>query len=180
MIVIDNNLYQSGTTIIIDQHMVYYFNTSAYNTDVGIVNLTWSFQYDGRTVALYGSNPRFTFDIPGNYTITLTLTDELGNVISDTFILTVLPIDDEDNDEDDDGDGVPDVDDAFPLDPNEWVDTDGDGIGDNTDLDDDGDNVTDILDDFPLDPYRWDKGDDDSSDDDKAGDEDDDEDSCCG
>ncbi|MDQ7083908.1 MAG: Ig-like domain-containing protein [Sulfurovum sp.] len=30
-------------------------------------------------------------------------------------------------DPDDDGDGVLDVNDAFPLDPNEWIDTDGDG-----------------------------------------------------
>jgi hypothetical protein len=32
-----------------------------------------------------------------------------------------------------DGDGVVDSEDAFPLDPNEWVDTDGDGLGDNAD-----------------------------------------------
>jgi hypothetical protein len=33
--------------------------------------------------------------------------------------------------------------DAFPLDPKEWRDTDGDGIGDNADLDDDGDGYSD-------------------------------------
>ncbi len=33
--------------------------------------------------------------------------------------------------------------DAFPFDPNEWLDTDGDGIGDNTDRDDDGDGCPD-------------------------------------
>ena len=36
-------------------------------------------------------------------------------------------------DPDDDNDGVPDDDDAFPLDPNETIDSDGDGIGDNSD-----------------------------------------------
>ena len=46
-------------------------------------------------------------------------------------------------DDDDDGDGVPDADDAFPLDPNETKDTDGDGIGDNADEDADGDGVKD-------------------------------------
>ncbi len=35
---------------------------------------------------------------------------------------------------DGDGDGVPDVDDAFPDDPDETKDTDGDGVGDNADL----------------------------------------------
>ena len=38
----------------------------------------------------------------------------------------------------------PDAVDAFPLDPNETVDTDGDGIGNNTDPDDDGDGVNDV------------------------------------
>ena len=40
---------------------------------------------------------------------------------------------DDDVDDDDDGDGVPDIDDAFPLDETESVDTDGDGTGDNRD-----------------------------------------------
>ena len=34
---------------------------------------------------------------------------------------------------DDDNDGVPDAQDAFPLDPAESVDTDGDGTGNNAD-----------------------------------------------
>ena len=37
---------------------------------------------------------------------------------------------------DSDGDGVPDAEDAFPLNPTEWADTDGDGIGNNADADD--------------------------------------------
>jgi photosystem II stability/assembly factor-like uncharacterized protein len=57
---------------------------------------------------------------------------------------------------DSDGDGVPDAEDAFPNDPTETVDTDGDGIGNNADPDDDGDGISDVdeirfgLD--PLDP----------------------------
>ena len=43
---------------------------------------------------------------------------------------------DDDNDVDDDRD-------AFPLDPNESLDTDIDGIGNNADPDDDNDNVED-------------------------------------
>lgn len=42
-----------------------------------------------------------------------------------------------------DGDGVPDVRDAFPVDPNETTDRDGDGVGDNADA-------------FPMDPARSD------------------------
>jgi len=42
-----------------------------------------------------------------------------------------------------DGDGFIDANDAFPDDSSEWIDTDGNGIGDNTDLDDDGDGMPD-------------------------------------
>jgi len=52
-------------------------------------------------------------------------------------------------DPDDDNDGVPDSEDAFPLDPSESVDTDGDGIGDNADPDDDNDGLDDALDNCP-------------------------------
>jgi len=86
-----------------------------------------------------------------------------------------------DLDADDDNDGVPDAQDAFPLEPYEWADKDGDWIGDNLDADDDGDGTADDenhngtpdheeldLDDdgvdragvvpwdaFPLDPKEW-------------------------
>ena len=52
---------------------------------------------------------------------------------------------------DDDNDGVPNADDAFPQDPDESVDTDGDGIGNNADTDDDNDGVPDTDDACPLD-----------------------------
>jgi len=49
--------------------------------------------------------------------------------------------------------------DAFPRDPKEWRDTDGDGIGDNADPDDDGDGFTDDEErragTDPLDPVRF-------------------------
>ena len=52
---------------------------------------------------------------------------------------------------DSDGDGVNDVEDAFPYDATETLDTDSDGIGNNADTDDDGDGVADEGDVFPLD-----------------------------
>jgi len=84
-------------------------------------------------------------------------------------------------DPDDDQDGVPDMEDAFPLDPEEWKDVDGDWIGDNLDADVDGDGIGDDRngngipdfeeldfdgdgadrsksvpwDAFPLDPTEW-------------------------
>lgn len=53
-----------------------------------------------------------------------------------------------------DGDGVPNSQDAFPNDPNESVDTDHDGIGNNADTDDDNDGWLDAQDDYPLDATR--------------------------
>lgn len=54
--------------------------------------------------------------------------------------------------QDADNDGVPDVLDAFPKAGSEYLDTDGDGIGNNEDDDDDGDGVRDADDGAPLDP----------------------------
>ena len=53
-------------------------------------------------------------------------------------------------DPDDDNDGVPDTEDAFPLDASENKDTDGDGTGDNADPDDDNDGIADSLDNAPF------------------------------
>ena len=53
-----------------------------------------------------------------------------------------------------DSDGVPDARDAFPSNPAEYLDTDGDGIGNHADSDSDGDGVADIEDGAPFDRYE--------------------------
>ena len=53
-----------------------------------------------------------------------------------------------------DGDGVPDVRDAFPGDPREFMDTDGDGAGNARDRDADGDGTPDAWDDVPFDRFE--------------------------
>lgn len=50
-----------------------------------------------------------------------------------------------------DGDGFVNASDAFPSDIGEWLDTDGDSIGDNADIDDDNDGVNDIVDNCAID-----------------------------
>ena len=55
------------------------------------------------------------------------------------------------NSSDTDSDGISDAKDAFPNDPSETLDTDGDGTGDNADTDDDNDGIADNKDAFPLD-----------------------------
>jgi len=56
---------------------------------------------------------------------------------------------------DSDGDHVQDGADAFPNNPFECLDTDGDGIGNNADLDDDNDTFLDLIDAFPFDVNEW-------------------------
>ncbi|MBT3725412.1 MAG: hypothetical protein HOM14_06745 [Gammaproteobacteria bacterium] len=58
---------------------------------------------------------------------------------------------------DTDGDGISDSEDIFPLDVNETLDTDNDGVGNNADSDDDNDTFLDINDFYPLDSSRWKK-----------------------
>jgi len=61
-----------------------------------------------------------------------------------------------------DGDAAGDACDAFPADPNETIDTDEDGIGNNADPDDDGDSLSDAAESGvgtdPLDPDSDDDG----------------------
>ena len=115
----------------------------------GIVNYTW-FLGD---VTLYGMNVSHTFTTLGSFTKTiyasLSVHDIHGNSDSDSFMLRIdppLP----DNDYDDDG-HINEAD-AFPYDSTEYLDSDGDGIGNNADPDDDNDNVPDINDPEPLNP----------------------------
>ena len=54
-----------------------------------------------------------------------------------------------------DGDGFVDAADAFPNDPGDWADLDGDGIGDNADPDADGDGRANADDAFPHDADEW-------------------------
>ena len=53
------------------------------------VNYTWTFVYDGQERTLYGEAPSWTFDIAGEYTVTLTVTDDLGATDTDTVTVTV-------------------------------------------------------------------------------------------
>jgi len=133
------------------------FDASASTDNLEIANYTWYFVYDSKATYLYDAIDGFIFDIEGNYTVELTVRDEAGLSHTDTIWVNITLDTDGDEipdhlDDDDDDDGHLDVDDAFPLDPNEHLDTDDDGTGDNADDDDDGDGILDVDDAFPLDP----------------------------
>ena len=70
-------------------------------------------------------------------TVNLTVTDDLNSCVTASGSSPAVS--------DSDGDGVEDSIDAFPNDPTEWVDTDLDGIGNNSDTDDDDDGFLDTI-----------------------------------
>jgi hypothetical protein len=76
-----------------------------------------------------------------------------SRMAEDTFDIEIAVFDSAgDLDSDNDADGVPNALDALPDNADEWLDSDGDNIGNNADPDDDNDNVADIDDKDPLDP----------------------------
>lgn len=70
----------------------FFFDGSGSSDDVGIVNFTWSFEYDGRQIKLYGVEPEFVFDVPGVYVVTLTVYDEEGQFDEDKIVVTTTVI----------------------------------------------------------------------------------------
>ncbi len=85
-----------GPDITINQSDTVEFFFHQHSSDnVGIINWTWIFEYNGTQVTLFhsivmSSLPLFKFDIPGIYTVTLNVTDETGNWVIDTLNVTVL------------------------------------------------------------------------------------------
>jgi ABC-type transport system substrate-binding protein/PKD repeat protein len=67
------------------------FDGTGSTDDGGTANLnyTWTFEYDGETVTRYGAEPEFTFEIAGEYNVTLTVEDEDGLTDDDTMTVTV-------------------------------------------------------------------------------------------
>ena len=89
---------------------------------------------------------------------------------TDSYDSSQVPLDSDSDgicdlvDSDDDDDGVEDIQDIFPLNPEEWSDADEDGVGDNSDefptddsewVDTDDDGYGDNSDAFPNDPTEW-------------------------
>ena len=127
------------------------FDGSGSTDNIGITTYTWTFIEEGKAQSLSGVNPGYTFKNLGTYLVTLTVADAAGNTGITEFMLRVTL-----NGvigTDTDGDGYNDTTDAFPNDPTEWADTDGDTIGDNADTDDDNDGMSDVWEDaYGLNP----------------------------
>ncbi len=57
--------------------------------NVDVVNWTWTFKDDGRTVQLYGDLVEYVFRLPATYLIELRVTDGAGNEDFDTIFVTI-------------------------------------------------------------------------------------------
>jgi PKD repeat protein len=79
----------AGTDVEISAGETADLDASGSSDDAGIENYTWTFEYDGETVQLYGETVEFTFDIEGEYTVNLTVSDEQGKKGYDEVVVTV-------------------------------------------------------------------------------------------
>ncbi len=161
-----------------DEVNVYSTNPNNLDSDADGLN-------DGNEVNVYSTNPNSTdsdsdqisdYDEINTHLTDPNLTDSDSDQLSDYSEINLHSTDPNDSDSDDDGlsdgdevnlystdpnnqdtddDNYLDANDEFPLDVNEWLDTDGDTIGDNADTDDDNDSYLDAADAFPLDASEW-------------------------
>jgi PKD repeat protein len=80
----------AGPNLVVNESTTVAFNGSASFDNVAIVNYSWAF-YDGvRNMTVNGPKPEHFFKVPGNYTVTLTVKDAVGNTARDTINLNVL------------------------------------------------------------------------------------------
>lgn len=86
----------------IEANTTFRFDSSSCWDNVAIVNWTWKFEYNGETILLYGPDPSFRFEIPGEYDILLTVMDASRNGESSWMSITVEPVKISPEDDDDD------------------------------------------------------------------------------
>jgi len=86
---------QANDDIIIDQHETAYFDGSLSTDNTMVINWTWTFDYNGSRIFIYGEYANFTFHIPGKYTVILEVKDTRGNsgpASFDSLMVTVRDI----------------------------------------------------------------------------------------
>jgi PKD repeat protein/nitrous oxidase accessory protein NosD len=79
----------AGRDVAVDQGDPVDLDGTSSSDNVDIAAWTWTFVYDGRTVTRSGPYFSYTFDIPGQYAVTLTLVDIEGNMGTDTVLVNV-------------------------------------------------------------------------------------------
>ncbi|NIS20914.1 MAG: PKD domain-containing protein, partial [Thermoplasmata archaeon] len=79
-----------GPDRTVDEDTTITFDGSGSTDNVGIVSYEWDFELDGQTITLEGAGPSYTFTTPGEYAVTLGVSDGEGNRGEATMMVTVL------------------------------------------------------------------------------------------
>ncbi|UCE45258.1 MAG: PKD domain-containing protein [Methanobacteriota archaeon] len=109
----------SDITVAIGEEVT--FNGSGSSDNSGIIeSYSWTFEYDGQERELLGVSANFTFEIAGEYVVTLTVEDAAGNYDTDTVTVRV------------NAPPVADAGDAISADVGEEVTFDGSGSSDDS------------------------------------------------
>jgi len=89
--VLDNiaPIADAGKDVYTKEPKTVIFSTLGSWDNVEIVNYTWSFIYQGDQIILFGRHPRFRFNVSGNYTVTLSVSDREGNCHEDSLTVRV-------------------------------------------------------------------------------------------
>jgi len=85
----DAPVADAGDDLAINTGETASFNASGSSDDGEIVNYTWTFEYDGEPVVVYGETQEFIFNIEGEYKVNLTVTDDGGKKGYDEVSVTV-------------------------------------------------------------------------------------------
>jgi len=142
---------KTGDDIVTKQGKTVFLNGTGSTDNVGIENYSWIFNDNSDAVALYGRNVSYVFTIPGEYLVTLIVSDSEKNIDTDDLTVFVEESDEisGENETDSDGDGWNDTYEnasgSDPYDPR------------STPMDWDGDGVQNEWDAYPRDPKRWSK-----------------------
>ncbi len=83
----------AGPDLVVDEDAVMSFDGTGSSDDIGITLLQWTFvTAEGVARTLLGATPSHTFETPGEYAVTLTVTDTDGLIDTDTMAVTVRDV----------------------------------------------------------------------------------------
>ncbi|MEJ2272324.1 MAG: PKD domain-containing protein, partial [Candidatus Bathyarchaeota archaeon] len=82
-----------GQNITVNEDTPINFDGSSSSDNIGISNYRWEF-YANNLQTLTGSTPQYTFNTPGNYVVSLIVTDSALNSATKSITVTVLDITD--------------------------------------------------------------------------------------
>jgi hypothetical protein len=85
----DKPLADAGADVQIKTGKKVTFDASGSSDNIGIVKYSWSFEYDDVPKVLQGEKQEFTFEIEGEYEVTLTVWDGADNTDTDTLKVLV-------------------------------------------------------------------------------------------